>query len=248
MTGFIDRLGELTKIELEDLPYIEANASDPEKDKGGSASDLLALSYRFLAVSDYILKGDIISFRSNLIKASSIQNNLFDRFEKGEAIAPSLVTMLSYQALFNALASADWHLSEVLALKMGGREDIEKKVDHPFDYAMGYCLKSFVLGDQTEMKRWHSELAKQCEKKDNMNFRGYPLVFQGILNRNSSEVNVGFEELLRGHKKLCKGRGVFKNTVDEILCIWGLGMANLVRKKGLNVAISDELIPNELIV
>ena len=128
MTGFIDRLGELTKIELEDLPYIEANASDPEKDKGGSASDLLALSYRFLAVSDYILKGDIISFRSNLIKASSIQNNLFDRFEKGEAIAPSLVTMLSYQALFNALASADWHLSEVLALKMGGREDIEKKV------------------------------------------------------------------------------------------------------------------------
>ena len=53
-----------------------------------------------------------------------------------------------------------------------------------------------------------------------------------------------------GHKRQCKGKGLFKDTVDEVLCVWGLGMANLARMCGLELdkMPDDSLIPSELII
>ncbi|MCH8150247.1 MAG: hypothetical protein IH987_20085 [Planctomycetes bacterium] len=40
----------------------------------------------------------------------------------------------------------------------------------------------------------------------------------------------------------------FVSTADEDLCMWGLDLANLARSYGLEVKISDPLIPSELIM
>ena len=43
----------------------------------------------------------------------------------------------------------------------------------------------------------------------------------------------------------CKRGGVFKDTEDEALCVWGVGVANLVRHRGLLVDALPPLIPQE---
>ena len=52
-----------------------------------------------------------------------------------------------------------------------------------------------------------------------------------------------------GHEFIqSKGRGVFRDKEDEMLCVWGIGIANLARWRGLNVDAIPPLIPNDLLV
>ena len=53
---------------------------------------------------------------------------------------------------------------------------------------------------------------------------------------------------VKGHVRQSKGRGVFKDTVDETLCVWGVGMASLARRHGLEVNGVPPLIPQELLL
>jgi hypothetical protein len=131
---------------------------------------------------------------------------------------------------------------------MGGRPKIEKYHDHPFDYAMGYTLKWFVLGQRHEMAGALERLRAECDKRGNANFRGYVRVFQAILDDNLGEANDGLKQIVEGHMKESKGRGVFSNAEDEALCVWGVGMANLCRKTGLLVDPVPPLMPEELLV
>jgi len=67
------------------------------------------------------------------------------------------------------------------------------------------------------------------------------------LNRDHQLVNQGLQEIVKGHKKQVK-RGVFKLTDDEVLCVWGVGVANLARHHGLTVNSVEEWIPEKLLI
>jgi len=248
MSKLIERLPILHQERNEFLSMLCLNAQDKEKDKNGSASASFSNSLRFIGVSEYVLNTDVNSFKSNLIEAARIRYQLFLRFNKGEPISKSYLSMLSYKALFNALAAGEFDLARELATLMGGREEIEKEFDHPFDYNLGYALKSFVLNDRSQMEKWSSEFSKICDKKENSDFRGYALIFEAILIEDVEKANEALIAIEKGHKKQSKGRGVFKNSEDEVLCVWGIGIANLCRSYGLNVSAIPPLIPDDLLV
>lgn len=243
-----DRIASRLVEEADHLDVLEANASDPTKDVRGESSSSLAMSYRFLGVAMWIVERDIEKAREWLRKSALVWLNIFNRHENGERIAASYVTMLSYKNLFDALAAGVWDVANELAERMGGRPKIEKYHDHPFDYAMGYTLKWFVLGQRHEMAASLERLRAQCDKRGNANFRGYVRVFQAILDDNLGEANEGLRQVVQGHEKESKGRGVFKYTPDEALCVWGVGMANLCRRDGLPVDPVPPLIPGELLI
>ncbi|WP_299469477.1 hypothetical protein [uncultured Gimesia sp.] len=208
---------------------------------------MLALDLRFFAIADYYLKHDVESFKSQLSEAAELRNSLFLRYEKGEAIDDSYVSMLSYKSLFNALAANNRDVAKRLALNMGGREVLERKYDHPFDYVMGYTLRAFVLNELNEMERWLPKLVVACEKYKMRDFAGYAQVFQGILEKNSLLANEGFQSIIRGHLRQTKANRIFANTADQILCVWGIGMANLAISHQLQIAAIPPLLPGELI-
>ena len=248
MSNIINRLEHLLEIEKEDLPFLRSNAEKIQNDPKGSSLAIIANSLRFIGVSEYVLNTDVNSFKSNLIEAARIRYQLFLRFNKGEPISKSYLSMLSYKSLFNALAAGEFDLARELATLMGGREEIEKEFDHPFDYNLGYALKSFVLNDRSQMEKWSSEFSKICDKKENSDFRGYALIFEAILIEDVEKANEALIAIEKGHKKQSKGRGVFKNSEDEVLCVWGIGIANLCRSFGLNVSAIPPLIPDDLLV
>ncbi len=131
---------------------------------------------------------------------------------------------------------------------MGGRPGLEKEHDHPFDYCLGYTLKSFVERDESAMVEWAGKFEDLCRTKGNGDFAGYAQVFKAILARDNSAAQSGLEEVVKGHVKQCKRGGVFKDNVDETLCVWGVGIANLCRRYGLSVNGIPPLIPGELLV
>ena len=248
MAGLAERLPMLVELRGENQGILRANAADREKDKSGSCSSMLALDLRFFAVAHYILKRDVTSFRLQLSEAAEIRQRMFERFEAGEGIDASYVTMLSYKELFSALAAANMPLARSLAAHMGGRHDLEKEYDHPFDYAMGYTLRAFVLNDFPEMRKWSQNLWATCHETGVSDFQGYAKVFEAMLSEDTASANQGLIAVVKGHQRQTKGKGVFVNTEDELLCVWGVGMANLARSRGLCVEGNQPLIPDELLL
>lgn len=247
MSGLIDRLPTLVEERLALLPMIQANADNLETDEDGGSSNMLRLDLRFLGVADYVLNGDVTRFRELLSKSSHLQSQLFTRFDAGESIDESYVTMLAYQSLFDALAADDEQLAKQLASQMGGRPKIEKKHDHPSDVVMGYTLRAFVLRDSDQMQEWTPKLLARSQKKGEAALVGFAHVYEAILEIDSNKANQGFQELVEGHKKRSKGRGVFVNTEDEVLCVWGVGLARLAKSYGLSIEAVPPLIPEDLI-
>lgn len=248
MEKYHQRLPVLLKERHGFLPLLRANAQDVARDKNGSASASVANSLRFVAVAGYVLHQDIQSFRANLAESAGIRLRLFERFEAGEPISKSYVAMLAYKSLFNALAAGEFQLASDLAARMGGRSAIEKEYDHRFDYALGYTLRAFVLSDRPQMQDWAEKFGEVCRDKANRNFQGYARMFEAMLGADTDEANAALMVLVNGHEKESKGKGVFRDSEDEVLCVWGIGMANLARRHGMAVVPVPPLIPDNLLV
>ncbi|MEX0715483.1 MAG: hypothetical protein WD066_02805 [Planctomycetaceae bacterium] len=248
MTRIADRLPVLVAERLEHIKIIEAKQRDPEEDKAGWYSAALSEDMRFFGIAAYVLDGDVDAFRSKLTESARLYLTLFERFERGELSGDSWISMLSHKHLFDSLAAGAKNLATSFASHMGGRDKIEKKTDHPFDRAMGYTLRAFVLNDRAQIEVWTPQFIERCERTRASAFLGYGKVFQAILEENTAAANEGLQAIVKGHRKQSKGRGIFAGIVDEVLCVWGIGMANLARWRGLAVDPIPPLIPGDLLV
>lgn len=244
----LDRLPTLVAERSTFHPIMVERANDPEHDDDGSASSFLKDDLKFFGCADFLLKKDVESFRSQLSQSAKIMISLFERHDAGKPISDSYVSMLSYKSLFDALAAGDLDTAQRLAEMMGGRDKTEKHHDHPFDYTMGYATKAKVLEDHNQMKVWIPKLKETCIKTKSKSFLGYPHLYQAIVDSDLSSADAALEEIVKGHKKLSKGRGIFAGMEDEAISVWGLGSANLARWRGLAVNGIEPLIPVELLI
>jgi hypothetical protein len=243
----LDKVAVLAEDERADLDLLRSKAGDPVKDKSGSASNSLAGSLRFLAVADYVLNKDVPACREQLSEATGLRLKLLQRFDAGEPISPSYVSMMVYKSLLNALAAGSDALAQAVAARMGGREAIEAEYDRPFDRAFGYCLKGIVTHDALGARRALHELEEACEEVENVDFRGYARALHSIIDHSPEMLPQAFIEIIAGHKRQSVGLGLFKDTEDEVLCVWGVAVANLARWKGLPAPEASPLLPAELI-
>lgn len=76
---------------------------------------------------------------------------------------------------------------------------------------------------------------------------GYANALSALESRESVDLVSVFSLILAGHRRLVKG-SVFGGTIDEVLCIWGIGTANLLISKGLLVDINDLILPRDLLI
>lgn len=163
-------------------------------------------------------------------------------------VAPRLLTMATFKQLFNALASGDRAVAERLAGLMGAHLDPEHPHDEPIDHHLGWALKYLVDDAPDAVRRdWIHRLADTVQA-DRPTLSGYPLVMQAIVDGNLAAAQAGFAELLKGHRKESRKDKLFGDMEDEVVCVWGVGLANLARWRGLPVDPEDALIPADLLV
>lgn len=248
MSDFGKRIGFMAEMRRSYLVQLRANCALMEKDVTGSASKSLAGTLRFLGVADYILNKDITAFRYHLAESAKLSKDLFDRFDAGAPIDPSYISMMSYKELFDALASGDAYLSKEMAMLIGGRDTIEVKYDREFDVALGYSLKNVLLGNMGEASRYLNLLESACLDADNKDYKGYAIVLRAILDNDVVLAQAGFDEVIVGHKHQCRRGCLFRDMEDELLSVWGIGLANLARICGVWVELDYSLIPADLLV
>lgn len=228
------------------LPSLELNAR--ERDGNGSSTNMLAQSRRFIGVAEYLVNGDTKSFRHELAASARCRLDLLKRFDEGEKISPSYASMTGgYKALLDALAAGDKVLSGLLASAIGGRAAIESKNDHPFDLALGYALKASVL-ESGDREACLAQLNEKIEATKSHDFKGYAIALSIVDGESSQDVNSAMEVVAEGHRRQSKGRGVFKGTEDEGLCVWGIGIANLLISRGSTVTLNDPILPRVLML
>jgi len=249
MTDLISRLDELEPEFLERQeklqPKIENN-KDPEL-TGGFLTRMKSIK-RFIALCDYKLRNNVTGFRENLKTASSLKKSLFDRHNKGEFIDDSFVSMNSLGHILDAFAAGDLQLGEDFARVIGGREELERYHDHPFDFAFGYALKAAILNHKTDLNHWLPIADKEVKRKDVKYFQAYVDALYALRDKDEKLFTQAMQQLVKDHRKMCRSGGIFENNDDEVLCFWGLGLINLARYQGLNVTMDDEFIPQELII
>lgn len=242
------RLPMMREMRRKHLQVLRANASSPERDRDGTATGSLIGTVRFLAVADYVLDRDVTAFRSGIAEAASLRQDLINRFDSGEPISPSYVSMTNYKALFNALASGDMGLARSLAAKMGGRESIEHEYDRAFDAAMGYALKNVLMNHDGHAWLHVEALESACQGRENSDFEGYARLLRATMTGNAHAGEEALALLIAGHKRQSHGHGLFKDTEDALLCVWGIGLVNLARMRGLPIGSHDSLVPAELLM
>lgn len=241
---------------IEEIPILYERYNNPARNAKADFNAGLHSYYRDLAVLDYLLNHNIVGFKENMKKATSFMIELFERYEKGDPVDPSRMHMVMFLDLFDGLASGDINLAQNYAHYMGGRPEIEEMYDDEFTLSMGYCLKYAVENNLTDLMSWLPRLIALCENPKNKmsEFMGYPLVLEAFAERDLEKLKKAFDVLLAGHKKKCKAdKGpdygpYFYDSPDADVFVWGIGLVNLCRHYGLNISVSDPLIPEELLI
>ena len=242
------KLAKVADAERQDVDFLRKKAADSAKDVKGTVANNLAGTLRLIGVADYVVGNSPDLFKAGVSEAAMLRSKLFERFDAGDGVSPSYVSMLSYKALLNALAAGNEQVARSLASRMGGRSDVEREYDRSFDVAFGYALKSIVLSDFESASQWVDALYVECKDAENADFVGYAQVLRAILDASQADADAGLKEIVTGHERQCSGKGLFKDTEDELLCVWGVAVANLARMRGVQVGPVEPLIPADLLI
>lgn len=228
---------------LELVPVLAISANNRVLDPNGRSAGSLSGVLRILGVASFYCFGDVAGFRSYLARASDLKLELCRRAMTGEAIDPSLVTLLCYRDVFNALASGAFDVADEICRNMGRDEKANRKFDHPFDKAMGESVHSVLLerGGITE------ELRRSVSKPGSKNFEGYCLLLEAIAQRSQTKVQDSLAAMAVGHARFVS-KGEFMHTEDRCLNVWGIALLNLAIAKGLEVDEDSEHLPQALLV
>lgn len=245
MTGVKHRLPMLYEIRGTNRQVLRENFNDPNKDREGTSSASLISDLRFFGVAEFVLRRDVATFRSHLKEAAEIRERVFSRIDEGEPIHNSYDSILGYQDVLNALAAGDFDTAESLAnrvLRTAVRSDV-----HDFDEALGRALCSIVARARNPESSVDAFRAL-CSSKEK-DFGGYAEFFSAVLQKNADAANKSLANVISGHKRQSRAKGVFENTEDEALCVWAIAVANLAAHRGIRVLSPDEeLVPSDLLV
>ena len=240
-----ERLPGLLEDRLELTPITEAKVKDRSKDKDGWCSVSLTYDLIFIGMAEFILNQDVVAFKKNFSEAAQIGCNIIKRYDAGEPIASSFVSVLAGRYVFYALVSGDIELAKTTARLLDGSPEIKKIKDSKFSKALGLALKALVL-ESPDVKKRIDDFVVVMDKDKDKRFAGYADALIAIYDKDDKAFDLAIEKIIIGHRALSKGRSMYSDTDDELMCIWGLGLVNLAKHRGMKVTYTDILIPSEL--
>ncbi|EOQ87578.1 hypothetical protein LEP1GSC202_0314 [Leptospira yanagawae serovar Saopaulo str. Sao Paulo = ATCC 700523] len=245
MGDIIDRLDILYKEHMESLEYLVPRVDTSKYDSDGGGKYDLSTNLRFLAACEYVLHGDKKKFLELLSKSVSLVAKVFEDYHSGKITSIAYVKWNQYLHMLDSYTSLNFASAKTIA-KYIGNLDTDKK-EKGFFPALSYSIKYMVLEDSKNLKQYSDKLSESITQKNAKNYLGYAAIIQAYINNDSKSMQKGFETLLANHKQLCKARGEYSDTEDEVIFLHGLGLINLVRSRGFDVTLDDPLIPQDLL-
>lgn len=241
MTGMADRIETILQEQYEFLG--DPLTTEMRRSEDGGVESGRVGTLRIVGVAEYFVNGRVDLFKRCCERATEIEIELGERPVWG-------VSIYVFQPLFTALASGNIQLAEKFAAaNVEGASPDERDGEHPFSHFFSWALATMVADFPYTERRDHIEALKQeLAKPKFKNFLPYPFAMEAILDGDVEAANEAFGELVKRHKLESVGTKIFSDTEDEVLCVWGLGLANLARWRGLPVFPQEPLIPADLLI
>lgn len=218
---------------------------EKELDPQGNATYSLAGEFRAVAVYQCVAERKWDEFAILIKRSPQLWMKLLARSHRDETISPSLVDFIpAYQCTLDALAAGDEALAKQVAVEIQHRTEGN---GHRWSRIFAHALKSTVL-EAEDVEERLVELETEVQQKGSLQFQGHAQVLRCLVERNFACVEEAFQKLIKGHRRLSSGSGMFNLTEDKYLCVWGVGLANLLLLRGLPVEIDDPLIPRQLLL
>lgn len=242
MPGFKNRLEDIIDYEYKILDRDE-KAFEEKSD-----SSILGV-YELLSVYEYIKTGDPERYRSYMRKITQCQLELFRRYESGnDRVGYVSIRMSNFDKILMALSCGEFDSASQIVkyiYKLALKKDLESETA----YLAKYFLKSLglLLEDMEEFADMFDLMHERFSKKAKA-YKGYVGAFKAIYEKDDAGFNEAFQEVLKGHKILCRRGSPFGDSEHEIIGIWPLGVLNLARHKGLEVTAESDYIPKNLII
>jgi hypothetical protein len=245
----LTHLARIAEGDREDLPVLRENARNPQRDHNGQSTSIMRGALRNLAQAAYWLNHDVEGFRRELRESAEITLQLFRRAQQGEPIDYSFISVLNYSSLYDLLAAADFAKAKELARYLGWQPELDRQTQIPFSIAFGYAIKHLVLEDENACRIRLSDLAEQCREREFAGLVGYQEAMTAILEKNGSRYESSLSRILTDHRRLIAKNGFLYCTEQTFMCVWGLGLTNLARSRGLAFSIpKDEFLPQDLVI
>ena len=263
-----DRWESILETAYERIPRREAYAQDKSHVRRSSMLWFLGTNYITVALLEYLLNNNHKLMHLYMQKAVPPLKQIYQEYDAGlPNIDASKVAMTDIDLLLSVLASGNIGLAKDFSAVLGGRREEERSIGDQFWEALGYPVKFILEGcfvkPSGENKHrviqgtanysrdmpfwpWVDILRRRCEKL-HPNLVGLADILDGILDRNLDLIHAGFADLIKNHHKEAES-GLFYSSENEDLLIWGIGLANLCRYKGLDVQIDHFLIPQDLLI
>jgi hypothetical protein len=234
--------------ELTILPISRIESGTNEQDHNGGGSNRLFATLRGLGVMVAVFHGDVAGFRDHLKEASQVWVKVLKRAVDHGGINWSYLTVNNYQKALTALACGEFEAARLMMTLIRSDKIIELLKSnhyspHPFEEKMGGMIAAIIL-DEPEVMDAADEWERYASINDR-DFVAYSTFVKAIHGRETAKANAALAPLLVGHRRQAK-RGIFKNSVDELLATWAIGLINLARSRSMEVTIEDEMLPNEL--
>ena len=222
---------------------------DPAFFRKKVGAGFLLRDLELLGVALFAHRKDVEAFRRNLSESAALRLEYFERSGRGEEIDLSRISLLSYQSVYDALAAQAWEIAIGLSRRMRERENLRDASVQPVDNHMARTLIAFVLRDARMSAQRTLEFREFCmTKRDGKLFMGYAAAFQSVLDCREAALNVAFDQIVEAHSTLAGPRGRLSLTPHALMCLWGLGLANLARwEYGLRVDPIGAWVPEPLL-
>lgn len=243
------RVHELLEQSRQRLPRARERADDKVGDRAlrGVFRSALAALLRFVGAAEYGVHCDTATFRACLAESASIELQLCLDFAAGGAVDPSLVSPLVYKAIYAALAAGSNDTAEALAAWTPHCPTKGMARVHPFDEAMCRALASVVLRDCADAPV-RIEALRRRSRVSLSACLGYCDALDGITRSNQERFERGMRRIVADHPSLTRRGRIFSLTEDALLCVWGIGVANLAATRGLHIRGLGPLIPDDLLL
>lgn len=199
----------------------------------------LSHRHRFLAVGDYVVNKKPVLFVEHLKKAMNAMKMCWQLRIKVQMFNP---TMHYIDVVMDSLALGQWDISVELMQLV---EHATKEGSHKFIINLFRCVKAFLY-EEKELENYIDQ-AITFWTKDTKSFVGFGYGFKAIYHKDAQAFEDALQQVVKGHKKLVRPGSIFTG-VDAVIPIWGVGLVNLARMKGLDFTFDHPTIPAELII
>jgi len=235
----------IEKLYLDDLGRLQERierTKDKEWNKDGGETYALRLTLIGIAAGQYLVDHSIEGYRESLRKSAKLRLSMVKKYDAGESIDISVVSLNIYIELFHALAAADFETAYEFARLIGKDSPrSDRSIVHHSDCVMAYAIKYLMLEDTENFNLWHSRLEARTQKKGDKSYQGLAKAMKGIGEKDIKMTEEGLMAFSKVFHRIAKQFG-------RDMCLDGIGLANLARHQGLKIQIDTEWIPAELLV